>query len=437
MSNAQSWAEDEVSDDEGGPANTPAEVTQDNLLRKMDDRRSDPAPRERRDLGGGGGAGGDGRSGGGYGDRGGDRRGGREDHGGDRRGGGGDRDGGNRSPRIQATAADAPMTGPFVAYVGNLSFQTTAQSIGEFFEGGGCEVTAVNMAEDSESGRSRGFAHVTFGTRESLIKSLEADGVTHDGRAIKVDINSKGRKEKSSGGFGDRDRGDRGALQEKRYRDEAPIGKSEAGGSWDRAAPKAPATSGAGAGRDGGYQPARDARPPREGGGMRRGDRATEDEAAGAASGAPATRPVINIAPRTKPLGEVAAPVSASASIFGEAKPRDASVFDKTVAAANADKPRKERKESDNNKEKKEIVFKEKKPKEGEKDKDVKSAPRDVAPIQRGQAIPSTARKDGAANNTNTAGVKDKKKDTVKTDKPKAAASKVRFEFSVCVCVCV
>lgn len=136
MSNAQSWAEDEVSDDEQ-PVNTPAEVAQDNMLRKMDDRRSDPAPRERRDLGGGGGGTGrggrggyDDRGGGGYGDRG-NGRGGRDD-----RGGGGDRrDGGrgqngDRAPRPQATEADISMTGPFTAYVGNLSFSTTAQALG-------------------------------------------------------------------------------------------------------------------------------------------------------------------------------------------------------------------------------------------------------------------------------------------------------------------
>jgi len=303
------------------------------------------------------------------------------------------------------------MTGPFVAYVGNLSFTTTAQSIGEFFEGGDCEVAAVNMAED-DTGRSRGFGHVTFATRESLIKSLQADGVKHDGRAIKVDIDRKGQRDKGvGGGFGDR--GDR----ERRYRDDAPTGKSE--DSWGRAAPRAQAPAGAG-GREGGYQPARDTRPPREGGGMRRG----EDQAGAAAA---TTRPVVKIQPRTKPLDEVAAPGTASSSIFGEAKPRDASVFDKTVTAATADKPRKERSESDNkdnSKDKKDIVFKERKAKEGEKGKEGKSAARDTAPIQRGQAIADAARKDDTTNN---AGNKDRKKDNAKADKPKAAAApKVR-----------
>jgi len=274
-------------------------------------------------------------------------------------------------------------------------------------------VTDVVMAED-EGGRSRGFGHVTFATRESLLKSLQADGVKLENRAIKVDIDRKGQRDKSQGGFGDRG-------SERRYRDEAPIGKSEAGGSWDRAAPRA-----APQGADGGYQAAggnRDARSPREGGGMRRGDRPAGDAAD--STGAPATRPTIKIAPRTKPLEEVAGVSTASSSIFGEAKPRDASVFDKTIAAA-SDKPgRKERKNSEggaageNSKEKKEIVFKKKGGKEGDKDKEGKKT--DSTPIMRGQAI--TARKEGTANAAS--GNKDgKKKEFVNKPevKPKAAS---------------
>ena len=275
------------------------------------------------------------------------------------------------------------------------------------------------MAED-DGGRSRGFGHVTFATRESLIKSLQADGVKLENRAIKVDIDRKGQKDKShGGGFGDR--GDRAAMSERRYRDDAPIGKSEAGGSWDRAAPRA-----APQGANGGYQAAsaggnRDARPPREGGGMKRGDRPAGDAAG--STGAPATRPTIKIAPRTKPLEEVAGVSTSASSIFGEAKPRDASVFDKTIAAA-SDKPvRKERKNSEggaageNNKGKKEIVFKKKEGKEG----DQEGKKTDSTPILRGQAI--TARKEGTTNAAS--GNKDgKKKEFVNKPevKPKAAS---------------
>lgn len=216
MSNVQAWADDEVSDDDVDVGNTAAEIQQDNLLRRVDDKRLDPAPRERRDLKEDGGAGG---RGGGSGARRGDggrgnkssmdgSRGGRGE-----RGAGGDRD--RRRPA--ATEADVPQTPPFTAYVGNLSFNTTAQVLGEFFQSGNCDVTDVVMAED-EGGRPRGFGHVTFADRQSLVRSLEANNVDLDGRSIKVDIHHR-IQSRERGGYGDRaERGERRYREAGTYR---------------------------------------------------------------------------------------------------------------------------------------------------------------------------------------------------------------------------
>ncbi len=86
-------------------------------------------------------------------------------------------------------------------YVGNLSFQTTSQDLQDVFAQHG-EVTDVHLPTDRESGRPRGFAFVTMGSKdgmESAIKGL--DGTDLDGRNIKVN-EARPREDRGGGGGG-------------------------------------------------------------------------------------------------------------------------------------------------------------------------------------------------------------------------------------------
>ena len=70
-------------------------------------------------------------------------------------------------------------------YVGNLSFNTSEETLRECFGEVG-EVTDVHIVSDRETGRSRGFAFVTMGTSEAAANAIsQMDGATLDGRALR------------------------------------------------------------------------------------------------------------------------------------------------------------------------------------------------------------------------------------------------------------
>ena len=69
-------------------------------------------------------------------------------------------------------------------YVGNLSFDTTDQSLRGLFEQHG-EVESAKVITDRESGRSRGFGFVEMSSgADEAISAL--DGKDFEGRALKV-----------------------------------------------------------------------------------------------------------------------------------------------------------------------------------------------------------------------------------------------------------
>ncbi len=70
-------------------------------------------------------------------------------------------------------------------YVGNLSYDSTEQSIRELFEQHGT-VHSVNMIEDRATGRPRGFGFVEMDA-EAADAAIEAlNGTDLDGRSLKV-----------------------------------------------------------------------------------------------------------------------------------------------------------------------------------------------------------------------------------------------------------
>jgi len=94
-------------------------------------------------------------------------------------------------------------------FVGNLSFNTTENTLQEAFSAHGTVVEA-NLMMDRMTGRSRGFAFVTFGTPEEAQRAIEAmNGAQLDGRALTVNIARPKEDRPPGGGGGGRDRGPR------------------------------------------------------------------------------------------------------------------------------------------------------------------------------------------------------------------------------------
>lgn len=71
-------------------------------------------------------------------------------------------------------------------YIGNLSFNTTSESLRAAFEPHGA-VQDILLVTDRESGQSRGFGFVTMRTPESAAATITAmNGAMLDGRALRV-----------------------------------------------------------------------------------------------------------------------------------------------------------------------------------------------------------------------------------------------------------
>ncbi|OGW80340.1 MAG: RNA-binding protein [Omnitrophica bacterium RIFCSPLOWO2_12_FULL_44_17] len=93
-------------------------------------------------------------------------------------------------------------------YVGNLSYQATAEEIKQLFVKFG-EVKNVDIITDRFSGRSKGFAFVEMGTPEEAEKALELNGTEFGGRNLNVS-EAKPREPRTGGGGGGGYRGGQG-----------------------------------------------------------------------------------------------------------------------------------------------------------------------------------------------------------------------------------
>jgi translation initiation factor 4B len=181
---------------------------------------------------------------------------------------------------------ELPSSPPFTAFVGNLSFATTQNMLGDFFYNGNCDVIDVKIHVDGD-GRSRGIAHVEFGDRASLERALTANGELFDNRRLKVDVDIK-RNSRPPTGI-DRARRD------------------ESGDMWSRGELRKPRSGGRGhgdVGRDALEKP-----------------QAPE----------PPTRPVIKVLERTLPKEDIGKPITTKLDIFGGAKPNDTIAYEVCV----------------------------------------------------------------------------------------------------------
>ncbi|HXN32620.1 MAG TPA: RNA-binding protein [Polyangiaceae bacterium] len=102
------------------------------------------------------------------------------------------------------TAGYGPMAMTSRLYVGNLSHESTADTLRAAFSEFG-EVADVQLVIDRYSGRARGFAFVTMATSEQAARAAaKMNGATIDGRPVRVNEAEPRRVATASPGGGPR-----------------------------------------------------------------------------------------------------------------------------------------------------------------------------------------------------------------------------------------
>lgn len=96
-------------------------------------------------------------------------------------------------------------------YVGNMSFDTTDETLQQLFTGSGYQVESARVIRDMNSGRSRGFGFVEMNSAEEAAKAIaQLNGSNVDGRALQVNEARPQAPRGHSGGGRDGGRGGRG-----------------------------------------------------------------------------------------------------------------------------------------------------------------------------------------------------------------------------------
>ncbi|KAL7513288.1 hypothetical protein ACHAXN_010380 [Cyclotella atomus] len=249
------------------------------------------------------------------------------------------------------TLEDMPKDPPFTAFVGNLNRGMEGKEfraeVERLLVDRGCQtesgttvqLVGTRLINDRQTGQSKGFGYVEFGTPEELLAFLNLGYHQISGRNLKVDIaagdprsrgggGGAGAERRRSGRGGGGGRGD-GRNYDRQYssdsyrsnRDDGPIDGSQfQGGRYSRSASNMSQGS-LGGGRSG---------MPRNGSGMmKRSDSA-------ASTGSASQRPSLKLAPRTKPLDGSSS--ASRSSIFGDAKPVDVKEVVEKNAAENTEK---------------------------------------------------------------------------------------------------
>ncbi|KAE9455524.1 hypothetical protein C3L33_12575, partial [Rhododendron williamsianum] len=79
-------------------------------------------------------------------------------------------------------------------FIGNLAWTVTTESLTQAFQQHG-NVVGARVVYDGETGRSRGYAFVSYATRSEMEAALESlNGVEIDGRALRVSL-AEGRRQ--------------------------------------------------------------------------------------------------------------------------------------------------------------------------------------------------------------------------------------------------
>ncbi len=94
-------------------------------------------------------------------------------------------------------------------YIGNLSFDTTEDSLNAALSEGGRTVKDLHIVTDRETGRPRGFAFAEFANEaEAQAAIADLDGKDLDGRNLTVN-EARERQSRAGGGGGGGRGGDR------------------------------------------------------------------------------------------------------------------------------------------------------------------------------------------------------------------------------------
>ncbi|XP_041835795.1 eukaryotic translation initiation factor 4Ba [Melanotaenia boesemani] len=136
-----------------------------------------------------------------------------------------------REPNIDRSKL--PRSPPYTAFLGNLPYDVTEDSIKDFFRG--LAISAVRLPrEPNNPERLKGFGYAEFDDVESLLRALSLSEENLGNRRIRVDIADQSNdKERDSGCMGGRDRGGR----------MADMGPDKTDSDW-RARPSADADDG-------------------------------------------------------------------------------------------------------------------------------------------------------------------------------------------------
>ena len=94
-------------------------------------------------------------------------------------------------------------------YVGNLSFRSDETSLRNHFANCG-EITEVHIVLDRATGRSKGFAFVSFGDESAVESAIKLSGQELDGRPLRIDRATGESRAPRTGGGGGYGRGGNG-----------------------------------------------------------------------------------------------------------------------------------------------------------------------------------------------------------------------------------
>ncbi len=88
-------------------------------------------------------------------------------------------------------------------YVGSLAYEVTGGDLEAHFRQFG-DIAEVKLITDRETGRSRGFAFITFANPAGAQASLAADGAELKGKKMRVNMAREDDRRRAGGGGGGR-----------------------------------------------------------------------------------------------------------------------------------------------------------------------------------------------------------------------------------------
>ncbi|XP_034440857.1 eukaryotic translation initiation factor 4B-like isoform X3 [Hippoglossus hippoglossus] len=111
-----------------------------------------------------------------------------------------------REPNVDRSRL--PRSPPYTAFLGNLPYEVTEESIKDFFRG--LAISAVRLPrEPSNPERLKGFGYAEFDDVDSLLRALSLNEENLGNRRIRVDIADQSNDKERDSGMGGRDRGGR------------------------------------------------------------------------------------------------------------------------------------------------------------------------------------------------------------------------------------